>query len=92
MSLYAKLGFDIREPLVAMQGMPIRQVPSGYVVRPAGASDLEECDGLCRRVHGHSRSGELADAIARGTARVVEHDGRIAGYATLVGFFGHAVA
>jgi hypothetical protein len=91
MSLYAKLGFDIREPLVAMQGTPIRHVPSGYDVRPAVASDLEACDALCLRVHGHSRSGELADAIGRGTARVVERDGRITGYTTLIGFFGHAV-
>jgi predicted N-acetyltransferase YhbS len=92
MSLYAKLGFDIREPLVTMQGTPIRHVPSGYVVRPAVAADLEACDELCRRVHGHSRSGEVADAIAQGTARVVERDGRITAYATLIGFFGHAVA
>jgi len=30
-------------------------------------------------------------AIQRGTATVVEHDGRITGYATTIGFFGHAV-
>ncbi len=53
MSLYAKLGFDIREPLVAMQGTPIQHVPSGHVVRPALATDLDACDTLCRRVHGH---------------------------------------
>jgi GNAT superfamily N-acetyltransferase len=92
MSLYAKLGFDIREPLVAMQGAPIRHVPFGHAVRAAVATDLEACDALCRRVHGHARSGELADAIERGSARVVERDGRITAYATLIGFFGHAVA
>ena len=92
MSLYAKLGFDIREPLVAMQGAPIRNVPSGHVVRSAVATDLDTCNALCRRVHGHDRSGELADAISQGSARVVERDGRITGYATLIGFFGHAVA
>jgi predicted N-acetyltransferase YhbS len=92
MSLYAKLGFDIREPLVAMQGAPMRHVPSGHVVRPAVATDLEACNALCRRVHGHDRSGELADAIGRDTARVVERDGRITGYTTQIGFFGHAVA
>jgi len=92
LSLYAKLGFDIREPLANMQGPPIRHVPSGYVERPAVATDLDTCNALCRRVHGHARSGELADAIARGTGRVVERDGRVTGYATVVGFFGHAVA
>ena len=92
MSLYAKLGFDIREPLVAMQGAPIRRVPSGHLVRPAVATDLDVGNAICRRVHGHDRSGELADAIGRGTARIVECDGRITGYSTHLGFFGHTVA
>jgi N-acetylglutamate synthase-like GNAT family acetyltransferase len=92
MSLYAKLGFDIREPLVVMQGSPIGHVPAGHVVRPATPNDLKACDALCRRIHGHDRSGELSDAIGQGTARVVERDGRITGYATIVAFFGHAVA
>src|SRR6266568_1526177 len=30
-------------------------------------------------------------AIARGSATVAEHDGRITGYGTIIGFFGHAV-
>jgi hypothetical protein len=30
--------------------------------------------------------------FADGTGSVVERDGRIVGYATLIGFFGHAVA
>jgi hypothetical protein len=42
-------------------------------------------------VHGHDRGPELRDAIEQGTATVVEHNGRITGYATMVGFFGHAV-
>jgi hypothetical protein len=32
------------------------------------------------------------DAVQLGTARVVEHDGRVSGYATDVAFFGHAAA
>lgn len=92
MSLYAKLGFDIREPLVVMQGSAIGTVPAGYTVRPATSSDLEACNALCQRVHGHHRSGELSDAIHEGWARVVEHNGRVTAYATVVGFFGHAVA
>ena len=92
MSLYAKLGFDIREPLVVMQGRPIHQIPHGYSVRPAVADDLEACNALCRRVHGHDRSGEMSDAIAQGSARVAERDGRITACASIVGFFGHSVA
>jgi hypothetical protein len=33
----------------------------------------------------------LKDAIAKGTATVVERDGRVTGYATVIGFFGHAL-
>src|SRR5215510_6087115 len=58
MSLYAKLGFDIREPLAVMQGSAIGKVPSGYSVCAATRSDLEACNALCQRVHGHHRSGE----------------------------------
>lgn len=43
------------------------------------------------KVHGHDRRGELLDAIKQGTATLVEHGGRITGYATPVAFFGHAV-
>src|SRR5579875_904571 len=63
----------------------------GYVVRPAAAAALAACSRLCRRVHGHDRSGELCDAIQQGTAMVVEHLGRISGYATAIGWFHHAV-
>ena len=60
-------------------------------MRPATEADVERCNRVCRNVHGHDREGELRDAIATGSASVVEHDGRITGYATIIGFFGHAV-
>jgi hypothetical protein len=66
------------------------QIP-GYAVRQATEADLAGCDALCRRVHGHDRYGELWEAIAEGTATVVEHGDRLTGYATVVGFPGHAV-
>jgi hypothetical protein len=43
------------------------------------------------RVHGHARNGELRDAIKQGSAKVVEHLGRITGYATGIAMFAHAV-
>jgi predicted N-acetyltransferase YhbS len=92
LSLYAKLGFDIREPLVAIQGPAIHKVPAGYSVRPAKSSDLDACGALCLRVHGHHRSGEMADAIGQGMGVVAEHNGRLTAYASIIGFFGHAVA
>ena len=91
LSLYTKLGFDPREPLLTMQGTPPGTRIPGRDVRPARGGDLAACNALATRVHGHDRGGELADAIREGIAAVVEHDGRISGYATAVAFFGHAV-
>jgi predicted N-acetyltransferase YhbS len=92
LSLYAKLGFEAREPLSKMDGPPLGVALPGYEVRPATLADLAAGNALCRQVHGHDRSVELGDAIGEGTARVVEHLGAVAGYATDIAFFGHAVA
>jgi predicted N-acetyltransferase YhbS len=91
LSLYAKLGYDVREHLACMQGNALGISIEGHVVRPATEADVESCNRICRQVHGHDRGGELRDAIAKGSATVVEHAGRITGYATVIGFFGHAV-
>ena len=91
LSLYTKLGFSAREPLSTLQGPPIGREMPGRVVRAAKEGDIEACNRLCFAVHGHERGTELLEAIRQGTASVVEHNGRITGYATLVGFFGHAV-
>ena len=91
LSLYAMLGFDAREPLSVMQGTPLQRRMEGCSVRTAHAPDLEACNRVCAQVHGHDRAGELADSIGRG-AVVVERHGRITGYATTLGFFGHAAA
>jgi GNAT superfamily N-acetyltransferase len=91
LSLYAKLGYDVREHLACMQGSALGISVAGHVVRPATEEDIAACNRLCAKVHGHDRSGELRDAIAQGFANVVEHEGEITGYATIIGFFGHAV-
>ena len=91
LSLYTKLGFLVREPLSVMQGQPLAVQIPGYSVRQATTADLDACNKVCLRVHGHDRGGELLDAIKRGTAMVVERNGLITGYATAVAFFGHAV-
>ena len=91
LSLYVKLGYEVREPLACMQGAPMNLSVPGYTVRPATESDLDACNRVCRQVHGHDRGGELLDAIKQGTATIVEHGGRVTGYATVIGFFGHAV-
>ena len=91
LSLYTKLGFVTREPLAVMQGAPLDLQISGYAVRRAVEADLQACDRVCFKVHGLDRSVEVLDAIKEGTATVVEHDGDVTAYATVVGFFGHAV-
>jgi len=92
LALYAKLGFVIREPLSVFQGTPPGLGIPGLGVRPARREDITACAELCTRVHGHDRTGELADAIAAGSAQVVERPDRITGYATGFGYGFHAVA
>ena len=91
LSLYTKLGFDPREPLSCVQGTPFAQQIPGFTVRKAIETDLAACDAVCRLVHGHTRSGEVADAIQSGNAQVVLRDDRITGYSTGIAFFSHAV-
>ncbi len=91
LSLYTKLGFDVQEPLANLQGPALGLEIPGYAVRPATEEDLAACNRLYRQVHGFERGRELLQCIQKGTATVVEFDDRITGYATLIGFFGHAV-
>jgi ribosomal protein S18 acetylase RimI-like enzyme len=92
LSLYASLGFDIREPLACMKGPAIGGNGEGCLVRLAEMADLPACDALSFRVHGLARGGELSESIDMGTARVVVRDGRITAYASAVAFWGHATA
>ena len=91
LALYANLGFEVRETLSVLQGPPIGRAVPGRQTRLAAPADLAACDAVCRRVHGHDRSGEVRDAIGARTAMVAEHDGRITGYATGFGYIDHAV-
>ena len=90
--LYTKLGFVTREPLSIMRGTPPDAKLAGYNVRRAELADVEICNQLCRKVHGHARAGEVEDAVREKTATVVERFGRVTGYATAIGFFAHAVS
>ncbi len=92
LSLYTKLGFDIREPLSVLQGPAINITIPGYLVRLAEEADVIACNNLCFNVHGHNRGEELVNAIKGGTATVVEYNGKITGYTTGLSFLGHAVA
>jgi GNAT superfamily N-acetyltransferase len=91
LSLYSKLGYDVREPLACIQGPAVKATIADCTVRSATESDIDACNRVCQKVHGHDRGGELKDTASKGCATVVERDGRVTGYATTIGFFGHAV-
>lgn len=92
LSLYAKLGFDVRETFAVMHGTVGALRLPGYAVRVATEADETACNALCVRVHGLERRAEVAHAIGRRKACVVERLGRITGYSTGMSYFGHAVA
>jgi predicted N-acetyltransferase YhbS len=92
LSLYLSLGFDVREPLSCVQGRTLERTVPGCTVRAAQPADLEACNALARRVHGFDRGTELAQAVERNTAVVVERGGRVTGYASALAFSGHSTA
>ena len=92
LSLYTKLGFEVREPLATIQGTPLKKTLVGFPVRPATEADVTACSTLCQKIHGHDRKNELLGAIQQKTATLVERNGRVTGYATGIGFFNHAAA
>ena len=92
LALYTRLGFITREPLSIMRGAPLDMSFAGHEVRKATAEDIAACNEICRSVHGFDRDAELTEAVRENKATIVEHLGRITGYATEIGFFAHAVA
>lgn len=90
LSLYSRLGFDIKEPLSCLQGRTLERSIPGCFIRPAEPVDLDACNALARQVHGFDRGTELAEAVQHKTAIAVERGGRITGYASAIAFWGHA--
>jgi predicted N-acetyltransferase YhbS len=81
LSLYASLGFDVREPLALMKGGP-RGATAGAGVRLMREDDLAGCAALCERVHGFGRANELRDALRLFGPCVLVRDGRVVAYAS----------
>ena len=92
MTLYSKMGFQVRDSFAAMRGEPLGLRLPGYPVRAATVDDTRACSELCWLVHGHDRRGEFTDALLQGSAMVVERNGRITGYTTGIQFYSHSVA
>ena len=93
-SLYAKLGFEIKEPLVVMSGTASSEPPTTHDYRGMTRADIDECAALCERVYGFARRNELADVLGFAAPLVALRGGRIVAYMTQPGFWpmNHAVA
>lgn len=94
LSLYASLGFEVREPLALMEGVLKGDVPTDVTVRALKEEDYASCAELCRLVHGFDRLNELKHTPPFLTSFVAERDGRITAYASAAHFWAlnHAVA
>jgi predicted N-acetyltransferase YhbS len=94
LSLYASLGFEVREPLALMEGTVAGAVPTGYEVRPMRDDDLGEAAELSERVYGFSRAGEIKSLALAIRPFVAARDGRVVAYASAPNLWslGHAVA
>jgi hypothetical protein len=94
LSLYERLGFDVKEPVALVTGQPRSGPVAGAEVRPMEEGDLDECGALCERVHGFPRTGELRDSLQAFAPHVAVRDGRIVAYASTVVFWAmnHGVA
>jgi predicted N-acetyltransferase YhbS len=82
LSLYASLGFEVKEPLALIEGRPKSKAPAGVEVRLLRSDDLAECASLCMRVHGFDRVNELRDALEFFSPVVALREGRITAYAS----------
>jgi GNAT superfamily N-acetyltransferase len=94
LSLYASLGFDIREPMVLIEGVLKGDVPSELEVRPIREEDYDACAELCQTVLSVSRINELRHTPPMPSPFVVVREGRITAYtsAPQLWALNHAVA
>ena len=90
LSLYASLGFNVKEAVALMQPAPA--AAEDDTVRPVTEADLSAIEELSRRIYKVSRRNEVAAAIQYGLSPLLrEQENRITGYFTL-GRMGHGVA
>lgn len=96
LSLYASVGFEVKEPLVIMQGVPLDKasVSPQTQVRLLAAEDYDACDALCQKIHGFDRGGELKFIAQMLPGVVALREGRIVAYASAPNLWqlNHAVA
>jgi ribosomal protein S18 acetylase RimI-like enzyme len=90
LSLYASMGFDVKDSVALMQAAPAAEADNS--VRPIVEPDLPTIEELSKRIYKTSRRNEVAAAAPYGFATFLrERQGRVTGY-LLPGNFGHGVA
>lgn len=94
MSLYASLGFQVKEPLALMEGKLKGEISKDLTIRPMTDVDLTECGELHKKVHGFARNGELGLCLQGFKPFVGIRDGKIVGYSSTVSMWhlNHGVA
>lgn len=92
LSLYISLGFEVKEPLVLLEGKFRSQPQYDFEVRPLISEDVDECKALCNRVYGCDRTSEIEYALNHLSPLVATKQGRIVAYTCAVSTFGHGVA
>jgi Sortase and related acyltransferases len=94
LSLYASLGFDVKEPLALIEGELKGDLPPNVTVRAIEEQHYEACAELCRKTHGFDRLNELKHMPPFLTSFVAIRDGRLTAYTSAPHFYplNHAVA
>ena len=94
LSLYASLGFDVREPMVLIEGAVKGDVPAEVEVRPIHDEDYDACGELCRTVVSFDRLNELRKTPPMPSPFVCLRSGRLTGYTSAPEMWAmnHAVA
>ncbi|WP_293258426.1 MULTISPECIES: hypothetical protein [unclassified Microcoleus] len=92
LSLYASVGFDVKEPFALMEGKFHSPPQYGFEVRPMAIEDVGECADLCEKVCGCDRTSEIEYALNNYSPLVACQQGRIVAYTCAVSALGHSVA
>ncbi|MBE9184840.1 GNAT family N-acetyltransferase [Microcoleus sp. LEGE 07076] len=92
LSLYASLGFEVKEPFVLMEGKFHSPPQSGFEVRPMAREDVGECVALCEKLCGCDRTSDIEYALNNYCPLVAYQQGRIVAYTCAVSTLGHSAA
>jgi predicted N-acetyltransferase YhbS len=91
LSLYASLGFEVKEPFVLLEGKFRSRPESGVEVRPMASEDVGECAALCKKLYGCDRTCDIELALDANAPFVACKDGRIVAYTCAISAINHSV-